>query len=234
MYSRLTSLLQSKADGKIKMNEKNIVFLYEGVFEDSPLTVKVIRISGQKKNFVVEYKGENVIFKSEEKTVRYLTGIFDPSSAPKISPRKIEPVKHAEEENIYKQVLDGYKLVFVDDKGNSQNEDTSVSGINEKGRDFQVGYEDPDMPEVLELENLAKGLTPEVSSNWRSGCINNALSELGVRDRYRLIYIFDGYFCYDKKKKRVITLKELFKIIPNELITKYDLGPKIIQPEVEE
>ena len=66
MYNKLTSLLQSKAEGKIRVNDKDVVFLYEGMFNNFSLTVKVIRVSGQKKNFIVEYKGENVVFKSED------------------------------------------------------------------------------------------------------------------------------------------------------------------------
>lgn len=231
MYNKLTSLLQSKAEGKIRVNDKDVVFLYEGMFNNFSLTVKVIRVSGQKKNFIVEYKGENVVFKSEDKTVKYLVGVLDPESVPKTKPRKPEK-SSMQSANIYRQVLDGYKLVFFTDSKNEMVNDAELP-IN-ADMDYQVGYIDFDMPYESALEEMARGLTPEISSNWRSGCINNALSELGVRERYRLIYIFDGYFCYDKEEDKVITLKELFKIIPNKLIAKYDLGPRIMQPEVEE
>jgi hypothetical protein len=231
MYNKLTSLLQSKAEGKIRVNDKDVVFLYEGMFNNFSLTVKVIRVSGQKKNFIVEYKGENIVFKSEDKAVKYLVGVLDPESVPKTKPRKPEK-SSMQSANIYRQVLDGYKLVFFTDSKNEMVDDAELP-IN-ADMDYQVGYIDFDMPYESALEEMARGLTPEISSNWRSGCINNALSELGVRERYRLIYIFDGYFCYDKEEDKVITLKELFKIIPNKLIAKYDLGPRIMQPEVEE
>lgn len=230
MYNRLTSLLQSKTEGRIRINDKDVVFLYEGTFDNFPLIVKVIRISGQKKNFIVEYKGENVVFKSEDKAVKYLISVLDPDSVPKAKPRKPEK-SDVQPDTVYKQVLDEYKLVFTDNKDEAV--DDAELPIN-ADMDCQVGYIDFDMPHESILEEMAKGLTPEISSNWRSGCINNALSELGVRERYRLIYIFDGYFCYDKEENKVITLKELFKVIPNELIAKYDLGPKVVQSEMEE
>ena len=215
MYSKLTKILNSNAPGKIRTNDRDLVFAYEGNYDEYPLTVKVIRISGQKKNFIIEHKGENVIVHNEAMAVKYLRGIFHPETL-KAAPRHIEmkstdPAEMALQMN--KQVLDSFSLVFDDA------EETPLKNLE------QVGYLDPDMPDIRVLEELAEDMTPEVSSNWHSGCINNALKELGLQNRYKLIYVHNGYFCYDKEENKVITLGELYRKLPKTIVKKYDLIP---------
>lgn len=215
MYSKLTKLLNSNAPGKVRLNDRDLVFAYEGNFDGFPLTVKVIRVSGQKKNFIIEHKGENVIVHNEAMAVKYLRGVFHPETL-KAAPRHVEmkstdPAEMALQMN--KQVLDSFSLVFEDA------DETPLNNIE------QVGYLDPDMPDIRALEELAEDMTPEVSSNWHSGCINNALKELGLQNRYKLIYVYNGYFCYDKEENKVITLGELYKKLPMAIVKKYDLIP---------
>lgn len=211
MYERLTDRLMRKCkEGKLS-NVDGCVYSFSGILQGQQLNVDVTRSKHGTNLYIVKHKGKEYSFTSLRSTDKFFTEYF-------LSIRNEEFTKTSSKEN----TSDADK----NDKVNDETCDKACySGIIEsesKNKYVQVGDYDETMPSADTLYDLflkrfndSEGNPGgEQLSNFNSGRINIAMKENNIYDRYRLVYLNDEYYTYDKRKMCLLTVSELRGLLP--------------------
>lgn len=188
MFNKLTDkLMRNCKNGKLS-DAKGYIYSFSGAFCGKPLTVKVKK-NGSANVFTVKYDGAEHVLNTDKDTQKFLTGFF-----------KDIREKCGEEP------------------------DTGTGGTEEDDRYSQVGEFDETMPTAKELLKLlserlkkTKGdAGGEQLSNYDSGRINKTMKKMGIYERFRIVYLRDEYYAYDKEKNVLFTISKLKSFVPFE------------------